>query len=140
MRADPGDSPIIISDGSLTIHSAASWSQYTGDGDVIHHPDADKSVSSVDTIINGQSQTLTFNKESCTVEVTYGSDHIIFSAVPGQGLSMRPFGVFRPGADANTLTHNNPNAGISHVTIGKGLASAVDADASGHTTITIHYE
>jgi len=139
--AQPGDTPIVISDGSLTINSAVPWNQYTGPGDLKSHPHSTKSVTSVEVTMNGTSQAVSFHNEPCNVDVTYASAHIVFSTgAAGKGLSMRPFGAFHRGANANILEHNNQAAKISHVTITKGATRALDADANGNTRITIHYQ
>ena len=141
LRAQPGDTPIIISDGSLTINSAVPWGQYTGTGDIRNHPHTTKSVTSVEVTMNGNSQTVTFHNEPCNVDVTYASMHIVVATGnAGRGLRISPFGVFRKGADDNTMAHQNQAAKISHVTITKAGTRVLDADAAGGTQIKIHYQ
>ena len=139
--AQPSDTPIVISDGArVIINSAVPWSQYTGTGAVKNHPQSTKSVASVVVTMNGRSKTVSFNNESCNVDVTYASTHIVFSTgSAGNGLRMRPFNAFHQEANAKTMAHNNQNARISHVTITRGASPAVDADANGDTRIIIHY-
>jgi hypothetical protein len=139
--AQGGDTPIVISDGSLNIQSAVPWSQYTGTGDIKSHPHTAKSVTSIAFTVGGNSQTIAFAGESCNVDITYAGAHIVFSTgTGGKGLIMRPFSAFHPGSNANLLAHNNANAKIAHVTIVKGNQQVFDSDASGGTKITIHYQ
>lgn len=136
-----GDTPIVIADGSLTIHSAVPWSQYTGTGDIKAHPHTTKSVSSIAFKVAGKSQTIPFAGESCNVDLTYAGDHIVFSTGPdGKGISMQGFTKFGPGSDANTLANNNAHSKISHVTITKGNQQVFDSNAVSGTKITIHYQ
>jgi len=138
--AQGGDTPIVISDGSLNIQSAVPWSQFTGAGDTKSHPNGAKSVMSVALTVGGRSQTIAYAGESCNVDITYAGGHIVFSTVTGgKGLTMRPFSAFHAGANGNMLAHNNPNAKISHVTVTKGNQQVFDSNASGGTSITIHY-
>jgi hypothetical protein len=138
--AQGGDTPIVILDGSLSIQSAVPWAQFTGTGDLKSHPHTTKSVTQVAFTVGGKNQTITFANESCKVDVTYDSAHIVFNTgTDGKGLMMRPFSAFHQGRNANFLAHNNPNAKISHVTIIKGDQQVFDSDASGGTKITISY-
>ena len=137
--AQQDDTPVVIMDGSLKIRSAVPWNQFTG-GDTRSHPHGNKSVTSVDVTMNGSTQTVTFSNQPCTVDITYASAHIVFSSGNGgRGFEMRPFRVFRRGGDDNTLEHTDQNSKITHVTISRAGGAVVNADASGGTTITIHY-
>jgi len=139
--AQSGDTPIVISDGSLTIESAVPWSQFAGTGDIKTHPHGTKSVASVVIEIPGNNHTETFSGESCTVDITYASAHIVINTgTDGKGLMMRPFSAFRAGDGPNRLVHRNGNAKISHVTVLKGSNRVFNSDASGGTKITIHYQ
>ena len=139
--AQGGDTPIVILDGSLNIQSAVPWSQFTGTGDIKSHPHSTKSVTSIAFTVGGKDQTIGFAGESCNVDITYDSAHIVFNTgTDGKGLIMRPFSAFHQGRNANFLSHNNANAKISHVTIIKGNQQVFDSDASGGTKITIHYQ
>jgi hypothetical protein len=136
-----GDTPIVISDGSLNIESAVPWSQFTGTGDIKSHPHTSKSVTSIAFTVGGKNQTIAFAGESCNVDITYDSAHIVFNTgTDGKGLIMRPFSAFHQGRNANFLAHNNANAKISHVTIIKGNQQVFDSDALSGTKITIHYQ
>jgi hypothetical protein len=138
--AQGGDTPIVIADGSLNIQSAVPWSQYSGTGDIKSHPHTTKSVSSIDATVGGKPQTISFNGESCNVNITYAGGHVIFSTgADGKGMTMQPFSAFHQGSNGNVLVHNNANEKISHVTILKGGQRVLNSDASGGTTITIHY-
>jgi len=135
------DTPIVISDGSLNLNSAVPWAQYTGAGAVRAHPHTTKSVTSVVANIAGTDHPVTFANQSCTVDVTYAGEHIVFSTgANGKGITMRPFTSFHPGAQASALLHNNANGHITHVKIVSGNATAFESDASGGTRITIHYQ
>jgi hypothetical protein len=139
--AQGGDTPIVISDGSLNIQSAVPWSQFTGTGDIKSHPHSTKSVTSIAFTVGGQNQTIAFAGESCNLDITYAGGHIVFNTgTDGKGLMMRPFSAFHPGRNANLLVHNNATAKISHVTIVKGNQQVFDSDAAGGTRITIHYQ
>ena len=139
--AQGGDTPIVISDGSLNIQSTVPWSQYTGAGDVKSHPGVTKSVTSVALTVGGKSQTIAYAGQACRVDITYAGSHIVFTTGPnGKGISMQPFSAFQQGRNANFLAHKNATQKISHVTITKGNAQVFDSDASGGTTITIHYQ
>ena len=139
--AQGGDTPIVISDGSLNIQSAVPWNQYTGPGDIKSHPHTAKSITKVAFTVGGNGQTITFAGESCTVDITYAGAHIVFNTgTNGKGLMMRPFSAFHQGSNANLLAHNNATAKISHVTIIKGNQQVFDSDASGGTRITLSYQ
>jgi len=136
-----GDTPIVISDGSLNIRSEVPWNQYTGMGDTKSHPHTNKSVTRIEFTVGGKNQFVAFAGESCKVEFVYAGDHIVLSTgANGKGLVMRPFSVFRPGSNAKMMVHNNGNAKISHLTITKGNQQVFDSDAVSGTKITIHYQ
>jgi len=139
--AEGGDTPIVISDGSLNMQSTVPWSQYTGAGDIKSHPHATKSVTSIAFTVGGRNQTIPFAGESCNVDITYAGGHIVFNTgTNGKGLTMRPFSAFHQGQNGNVLAHNNAGAKIAHITIVKGSQQVFDSDASGGTRITIHYQ
>src|ERR1039458_4348220 len=116
--AQGGDTPIVISDGSLNIRSEVPWSLYTGTGDIKSHPHSTKSATSVAFTVGGKDQTIAFAGESCRVDITYAGAHIVFNTgTDGKGFMMRPYSAFHQGSTANFLAHNNANAKISHVTI-----------------------
>ncbi|HUI55966.1 MAG TPA: hypothetical protein VLY04_13415 [Bryobacteraceae bacterium] len=139
--AQSADTPIVISDGSLTIESAVPWSQYTGTGDIKTHPHTMKSVTKVVVTMPGKNHPESFSGESCRIEIAYASDHIVINTgTDGKGLMMRPFSAFRPGDTPNRLVHRNASAKISHVTVTKGTNVVFNSDASGGTRITIDYQ
>ena len=139
--AQGGDTPIVISDGSLNIQSAVPWNQYTGTGDIKSHPHTTKSVTQVAFTVGGKDQTIAFASESCRVDITYAGAHIVFNTgTGGKGFMMQPFSAFHRGSTDNFLAHNNANAKISHVTNVKGNQQVFDSDAAGGTKITIHYQ
>jgi hypothetical protein len=140
--AQSGDTPIIILDGSLTIKSPAiSFDQFTGTGAVRNHPQTGKSVTSVDIVMPGKNQTVTFQKQQCLVDITYAGDHIRFTTGRnGSGLSFSPFTDFTGGHGSAPLAHKNQTSKISHVTVTKAGTQAFDSDASGGTQVTIHYQ
>ena len=138
--AQSGDTPIIISDGSLRLESAVPWSQFTGSGDIRTHPHTDKSAMQVEVVLGGQNHPVDCAGGPCTVDITYASAHIVIgTGASGKGISMRPFSAFRQGETPNMLLHNNASSKISHLKITKGSAVAFESDASGGTRITIHY-
>jgi hypothetical protein len=140
--AQPGDTPIIISDGSLTITSTGvRWDQFTGTGDEKSHPHNNKSITSVVATIDGKDNPVTYSGEAAMVDITYGGGHITFgTASSGRGMTMRPFGQFHAGARPTVIVHNNPNAHITHVRIMKGGAVGFEGDATKGTTVTIHFQ
>lgn len=136
-----GDTPIVILDGSLTMQSAVSWNQFQGTGDQRKHPNGAGSVTSVVVTVNGKDQTVTFNHQQCTVDVTYASTDInVATDKNGKGLSVSPFSAFQNGSTSGVLVHKNQNAKISHVRVMKAGAKAFDADTSGGTQVVIHYQ
>lgn len=139
--AQSGDTPIVILDGSLTMESAVPWSQFTGTGDLRSHPHTGKAVTKVAITMPGTNQTVTFNNQQCTVDVTYASTDIqVSTGNNGKGLRLTPFSAFQNGGTQNLLAHKNQNAKISHVTVTKAGVKAFDSDASGGTKIVISYQ
>ena len=137
------DTPIIIADGSLTIESAVPWASYSGSGQNPRvHPNAGKSVTQVVIAMPGNNRTVTFSGQKCTVAVRYASTDItVTTANNGTGLQViTDFGSFHSGATANHLAHNNTTLKISHVTVTQGNQIVFNRNASGGTTITIHYQ
>jgi hypothetical protein len=68
------DSPITISDGSLTLEAAVPWSSFpAGGANTRNHPDAARSVTQVAITMPGKSQTVPFSGQKCTVTVRYVS-------------------------------------------------------------------
>ena len=136
------DTPIIITDGSLTIESrGVPWSQF-GTGATRRHPNANKTVTAVDLTVNGNSQTISFNNQQCSVTVQYGSTTITVSTGNnGRGLQISTdFNSFHQGATANHLAHNDTSRRIGAVTVRRGSATAFSGTGSGRTVITIHYQ
>ena len=140
--AQSGDTPIIILDGSLTMTaSRVGWDRFTGKGDVRTHPQTGKSVTGVEIAMPGKNQTVSFKNQACIVDITYAGEHIKFTTgLNGSGLSFSPFTSFVNGHGSAPLSHKNPNAKISHVTVIKAGTQAFDSAASGGTKITIHYQ
>ena len=137
------DTPIIIADGSLTIESAVPWASYGGSGSNTKvHPDTGKSAAKVAIVMPGNNRTVTFSGQKCTVAVRYASTDItVTTADNGTGLQViTDFGSFHSGATANHLAHNNTTLKISHVTVTQGNQIVFNRNASGGTTITIHYQ
>jgi len=137
------DSPIIISDGSLTIQAAVPWATFTSpDANTKAHPNAGKSVTKVAITMPGHNQTITFSGQKCTVAVRYAAtDLTVTTGNNGKGLRvLTDFNSFQPGATANHLAHKNANAKISHVTVTQGTRTVFDNAASGGTRIVISYQ
>jgi hypothetical protein len=137
------DTPITISDGSLTIESAVPWTGYTGSGSNTKvHPHTWKSVTEVVIGTPGKNQTVAFSSEKCTVVVRYSSTDItVTTEDDGKGLKViTNFSSFHDGATPNHLAHNDGSSKISHVTVTHGNPMAFDICAPGSTTVTIHFE
>jgi hypothetical protein len=139
--AQGGDTPIVISDGSLTMQSAVPWTQFTGSGDRKSHPNAAGAITNVVVTIAGKDQTIACSGQPCTVDVMYaGTDIQVASGAGGKGLSVSPFSAFQAGNTANLLAHKNQTAKISHVTVTKSGAKVLDSAASGGgTKVVIGY-
>jgi hypothetical protein len=141
--AQRSDTPIIIADGSLTIESrGVAWANWTNSGSNTKiHPNAGKSVSSVEIAMPGNNRTVACSGRTCTVTVRYASTDItVTTGNNGQGLRLTTdFTSFHNGATGNHLAHNNTTSKISHVVV-TGGNPPFDATASGGTTITIHYQ
>ena len=88
MCAQRNDAPIIIADGSLTIESAVPWASYGGSGQNPRvHPNTGKSVTQVVIAMPGNSRTVTFSGQKCTVAVRYASTDItVTTGNDGKGL------------------------------------------------------
>lgn len=138
------DSPIVISDGSLTIDATVPWSTFGNvDATTKSHPQSGRSVTKVLVTVGGVTQPLfTFSGQKCTVTVRYAAtDVVVFTGNNGKGLQVKTdFGSFRPGASANLLTHTNSNAKISSVTVTRGTQTLFNAKPSGGTKISISYQ
>jgi hypothetical protein len=138
------DTPIIIADGSLTMESrGVPWANYgNSGGNAKVHPHGGKSVTQVVIAMPGNNRTVTFSGQKCTVAVRYASTDItVTTANNGTGLQViTDFGSFHSGATANHLAHNNTTLKISHVTVTQGDQTVFNSNASGGTTITIHYQ
>lgn len=143
LSAQSGDTPIVIGDGSLTMESAVPWSSFTGAGKAHSHPNAAKSVTSVDISMPALGHTINFDNDQVEVDVTYaGSFPIQVTTGPG-GKSLvvnTDFSAFRQGSDANHLSHTNATGTITHVAVLRNGASVFDSNASGHTKVVIHYQ
>src|ERR1017187_2599064 len=77
-----GDTPIVISDGSLNIESAVPWSQFTGTGDIKSHPHTSKLVTSIAFTVGGKNQTIAFAGDCCNVDITYDGPHTVLTPAP----------------------------------------------------------
>lgn len=137
------DSPIVISDGSLTIDATVKWSDFrTVDATTRAHPQGGRSVTEVLVTVGGVAQPpIPFSGQMCTVTIRYAAtDVVVFTDNNGKGLQIKTdYGSFRPGASANLLTHINPNAKISRVTVKRGAQTLFTATPSGGTKISISY-
>jgi predicted secreted protein len=143
LSAQPRDTPIVIGDGSLTMESAVPWSSFTGTGTSHGHPNAGKSITSVDVTMPALNQTVTFNAEKAEIDVTYADTFGIkvSSGAGGKRLTVNTdFSAFHAGVDSNHLSHNNATGSITHVTIVRNGTVALDSAASGHTKVVIHYQ
>src|ERR1039457_6566652 len=137
------DTPIIISDGSLTIDATVPWAGFQdADATTKSHPHIAKSVTKVVVTAGGNTQTFDFSSQKCTVAVRYAATDIVVSTNnSGKALQVKTdFGSFRAGARSNLLAHTNPNAKISNVTVTRGAETLVTATPSGGTRISISYQ
>lgn len=140
--AQGADTPIIIADGSLTIESRGmAWSRFAGTGGTRRHPNANKSVTAVDVTTNGNTQTIDFNNQPCTVTVRYAATNVVVSTDNnGRALQVSTdFTSFHRGASDNHLAHNDTGNHISAVTVRRGNQAAFSANPNGGTQIVIHY-
>lgn len=141
--AQGGDTPIIISDGSLTIDATVPWSGFRdADATTKSHPQATRSVTKVVVTVSGNTQTFSFSSQKCTVAVRYAATDVVVSTNDsGRALQVKTdFASFRPGAGSNLLAHTNPNAKISRVTVTRGAQTLFTATPSGGTKISISYQ
>jgi hypothetical protein len=141
--AQGSDTPIIISDGSLTMESrGVVWSQYTAAGGTRRHPHTAKTVTSVELTVNGRSQTISFANQQCTVTALY-SGTTITVATGGNGKALQvstDFSKFHSGATANHMAHNDEHNTIGAITIRKGSQTVFTGTGNGGTRIVIHYQ
>ncbi len=141
LRGQDTDSPITISDGSLTVDAAVPWSAFRSlDAENKAHPDASRSVTQVAITLPGHNQTIPFSAQKCVVTIHYASTDFTVSTVNrGKGLQVSTnFGDFN-GGNTTRLVHKNRNAKISHVTVTRDDETVFDSDASGGTKIVISY-
>jgi hypothetical protein len=143
LRAQRSDTPIIIADGSLTIDAGVPWSNFrNGNGGVKSHPQPTKSVTKVEVVAGGNTQSFDFSGQKCTVAVRYATTDIEVSTNNGgKALQVKTdFAAFRPGSSANLMAHTNASAKISRVTVVRGTDTLFTATPSGGTKITISYQ
>ena len=136
------DTPIIISDGSLTLESAVPWPRFTNlSGNSRAHPNAGKAIASVAITMPGHNQTITFSNQRCTVTVSYaGTDVTVDTGNNGRGLRVNTdFSQFQRGATDNQLVHRTTNAKISRVVVVQGNTTVFNNTAAGGTRIVISY-
>jgi len=143
LGAQGGDTPIIISDGSLTIDATVPWTSFLdADATTKSHPQAAKSVTKVVVTVSGNTRTFDFSSQKCTVAVRYAATDVVVSTNgSGKALQIKTdFASFRPGASSNLLAHTNPSAKISSVTVTRGAQTLLTATPSGGTKISISYQ
>lgn len=136
------DTPIVIADGSLKMDSTGvPWTSFTGSGNTHSHPNAGKTVTAVDLTVNGNTQTIGFQNQACTVTAQYGTTTITVSTGPnGRGLQVTTdFTKFHRGANDQQLLHQEEHGTIGAVTVRKGTTSAFSGTGTGGTRIVIHY-
>jgi len=143
LDAQGSDTPIIISDGSLTIDATVPWTNFgNADATTKSHPQRTRSVTKVVVTAGGATQTFNFSGQQCTVAVRYAATDVVVST-DNHGKALRiktDYASFRPGASANLMTHTNPNAKISSVTVMRGAQTLFSATPSGGTRISISYQ
>ncbi len=140
--AQGSDTPIIITDGSLTIESnGVPWTSYTGVGGTRRHPNAEKRVTAVDVTVNGRTQTVTFAGEQCTVTAQYGNTNItVQTGSNGRGIFINTdFSAFHRGATNNHMAHNDASKHMGAIAVKKAGATAFSGTGNGGSKIVIHY-
>jgi hypothetical protein len=137
-----GDSPIIISSGSLHIESAVPWARFQTQGNTKTHPQANASIPSIDLTLGTKAQTLSIGGQRCQVQVKYGNTTLtVATGASGKGLSVATdFTAFQPGSDGNHLDHVNPNQTISSIAITKAGKNIFQGRPTGAVTLVIHYQ
>ncbi|MBZ5625044.1 MAG: hypothetical protein LAQ69_41030 [Acidobacteriia bacterium] len=143
LLAQGSDTPIIISDGSLTIDATVPWTGFRAVNTTTKaHPHTTKSVTKVVVTAGGNTQTFTFSSQKCTVAVRYAATDIVVSTNnSGKGLQIKTdYGSFRPGASSNLMAHTNPDEKISSVTVTRETQTLFAATPSGGTKISISYQ
>ena len=137
------DTPIIITDGSLTMESRnVPWSRYSGTGDTRRHPETRKSVTGVDLTVNGNTQTIPFSGQQCNVTARYGNTTVTISTdAAGHNLQVATdfAASFHAGATPDLMAHNNASGQLGAITVMKNGAPAFRGTGSGHSQIVIHY-
>ncbi len=137
-----GETPIIITDGSLTMESAVPWTDFTGSDSehTLTHPHGDKSVRQVSVTISGQNQIVPVDGQKCHVAVQYGPTAVTVTTGPdGKGLDVSTdFASFQRD-QPNLMAHKDKGHKISHVTVSSGDKKRVDQSAAGGTRIEIAY-
>jgi hypothetical protein len=136
------DTPIIIGDGSLYIHSEIPWSHYTTDGTAKVHPEAAKAITNVEIVMPNNGKTVDCGRKRCTISIRYGATDIVFaSGANGKGLRFTTdHSTFHAGSDEKEILHNDTGSKISSVTVTRGRQILFRETAHGGTKVTIHYE
>lgn len=143
LGAQSGDTPIIITDGSLKMNSAVRWADFIAEtARRRRHPNNGKRVTRVDMQMSGGSTSVLFTGQECEVRVTYdGMDVEVTTNPSGRNLKMETdWDRFRPGATENDLEHTNASSQISRVVVRRNGTVVADVSPSGGTRVTIHYE
>ncbi len=144
LLAQSGDTPIIISDGSLKMNSAVPWAQFAQQSSRRRvHPAGGKRIASVELVVEGNiSTSVQFNNQQCEVTFRYASaNFVLFTNPTGRNLRIdADWGDLQPGATPNDLQHADQSSKISRVVIKRGGSTVLDQSPSGGTRITLHYE
>jgi hypothetical protein len=143
LGAQSGDTPIIITDGSLKMNSAARWADYVAEtARRRRHPNNGKRVSRVDMQLPGGSTSVLFTGQQCEVRVTYDGMEVVVTTNPsGRNLKMETdWNAFKPGATDNDLEHTNASSHISRIVVRRNGNVVAEASPNGGTRVTIHYE
>ncbi|MBA3973192.1 MAG: hypothetical protein C0504_03115 [Candidatus Solibacter sp.] len=143
LGAQSGDTPIIITDGSLKMNSAVRWGDYVEEtARRRRHPSTGRRVSRVDVQLSGGSTSVQFTGQECEVRVTYDGMEVAVTTNPaGRNLKMETdWNAFKSGATENDLEHANAGSHISRVVVRRNGAIVAEATPSGGTRVTIHYE
>jgi len=136
------DTPIIVSDGSLYVHSETPWAQFVLEGGAKVHPERGKSITRVEIQMPGNSKIVDCKRQQCKVFLRYGGTALEFST-GADGKTLRfitDHAAFHPGENEKRIRHNDEHSKISLVEVTRGSHVMFTGTASGGTSVTIHYE
>lgn len=142
LSGQSGDTPIIITDGSLKMRSGARWADFGKEtAKRRRHPRNGQRVERVDVELAGASTSVLFNGQECEVRVTYAGTDIVVSTNPsGRNLKIETdWDAFKEGPTENDIEHSNASSHISRVIVKRNGTVVADASPNGGTKVTISY-